>query len=87
MKKKDCKLGMRVVATEPIAGWNLNGQHGTVVAMSHFGEDNWIGVEFDTPIKSELNIGHSCSGRGKEGRCRYGDASSFKKGNEWRGRC
>ena len=68
----DFQVGDRVRAIAPVAGYNnLIGMTGVVV---HVRDDDMIGVEFD----EEFRGGHSASGYGKKGFCRYGELSEFE---------
>lgn len=59
------KIGDKVRVKECLAGINLKGKIGKVIAIGRIYD---YGIEFDEPIVT----GHSCGGRGKCGCCRWG---------------
>lgn len=66
------KKGDRVVAIKPVAELTtVEGKFGTVLKNCY--EGHRVAVEFDEIFE----LGHSCSGLGKPGRCRYGEPDEF----------
>ena len=74
MSKGGLSVGDRVVAIGKVDYMDLTEKSGVVVYINP-ASTYPIGVEFDEPIPE----GHSCWGRGRDGRCRFGKVQEFRK--------
>lgn len=63
---KKFNIGDRVRVIDTFAGLNMKGETGTVIIVGE--RPIIIGVEFD----NAFSAGHTCCGKGKAGRCRFG---------------
>lgn len=60
----DFEIGDLIIGIEVYDGENIVGLTGTIIGLPKNNDDIWP-IEFNT----ELDAGHTCAGRGREGHC------------------